>query len=220
MNRIWAAVLGLATVTALATPALADIPRDSYVLRDPTPYDVSAPGSNVIFLNRCVGGCTVHQSGSDNSTTDSSTIGGGVLSAFNGTDAEWTQIKQCMIDVFTPFNVVITDTDPGTASHLEIMIAGLGSDIGVSGAAGIAPFRCQSYQNNALVFAFANLPGQSVNDICWTAAQEIAHTWSLDHSTDAADPLTYSLFGSRRYYQDTAAQCGSWAPPRTRWAPA
>jgi MYXO-CTERM domain-containing protein len=173
----------------------------------------SVPATGIphtIFLNDCSGGCNV-TSGNTDSRTDTSTIGSGSLSAFNGGSTKWNQIVACMKDVFSPFNVTITTTDPGTADHFEIMIAGTGSQLRLgSGVLGIAPFNCSQYIPYALSFAFANDPyAGSADEICATAAQEMAHTWSLDHTVIAADPLTYYPNSSRRHYYSGDEKCGS-----------
>ncbi|MGE5187239.1 MAG: Ig-like domain-containing protein [Acidobacteriota bacterium] len=199
-------------VACLVTPALADRPRTLIIPRPRVPSQ-EAVTSNVIFLDRCASGCTLHLGG-DNSTTDSSSIvkGTSTLSAFNCGDAVWQQVKSCVAEVFAPYNVVITDVDPGTASHLEIKIAGNPCDVLPSGycnsVGGVAPATCGSYQQNALVFDFANVWNCSVDEICATAAQEIAHTWSLDHVTDKTDPMTYFAYNGVRFYHDSV-KCGS-----------
>jgi uncharacterized protein (TIGR03382 family) len=113
--------------------------------------------------------------------------------------------------VFRDFNVQIVTTRPASpASYLEIMVGGTPQQVGLSaGYGGVAPFKCQSYEANALVFDFANVYNGAVEDICATAAQEIAHTWSLDHSTDKTDPLTYYTYTARKYFDNVAQQCGS-----------
>jgi MYXO-CTERM domain-containing protein len=63
------------------------------------------------------------------------------------------------------------------------------------------------------VFDFANDPyytqeTDGPDDICATAAQEIAHTWALDHVIDATDPMTYNLATGIRQYKDNQ-KCGS-----------
>ncbi len=200
---------------ALATPAFAERPRDLTVFEQ-TPHVEGAAPYNTIFLNRCTGGCTVRP-GNTNSTTDTSSIVSAqhTLGAFPYTDDVWNQVVACMKDTFSPFNVQITDVDPGTANHFEIMVGNLPADIGLpSTYGGVSPFQCgSSYIPNSLVFDFAgvwNNPATgSVEDICSTAAQEIAHSFTLDHSTVAADPMTYFGFTGRRYFQNTSQQCGS-----------
>jgi hypothetical protein len=203
------ALAALVVVGAIAGSAHADRPITTYV---PRPADAdSTVNSNIIYLNNCEpSGCVV-RFGNDNSTTDSSSLGQGTLQAFNSGDTVWQQVVACVQDVFYPFNVQIVTTRPASGSYLEIMVAGAPQNVGMSGnIGGVAPFKCQPYQQNALVFDFANVWGGNVNDICQTAAQEIAHTWSLDHSTDAMDPMTYfTTYGGRKYYQNTNQQCGS-----------
>ena len=45
-------------------------------------------------------------------------------------------------------------------------------------------------------------------EICATAAQEVAHSWALDHVTDASDPMTYNPYSGRRHFKD-GVFCGS-----------
>ena len=178
------------------------------VWENPGNTAVGAANTNKIFMNRCAGGCIV-TSGNTDSTTNRSSIGGGQLSAFSQGDATWNNVMQCMREVFGPFNVVITDVDPGTAPHFEIMVAGQPQQIGLGGGVGgISPFTCNSYIPNSLVFVF-DVWGGNVEEICSTAAQELAHSFALDHVIDPSDPLTYFGFNGRRRFKDAQVQCGS-----------
>ena len=174
-------------------------------------------------MNPCTNGCTV-SNGNTNNQTDWSDIGQGQLSAFSKGATEWAKVMSCMRNTFSRFNVTITDVDPGTAPHLEIMVAGTGSQLGMQqGILGVADYACQgvgqgcsTFQANALVFDFANDPlyynAQAklygANDICATAAQEIAHSWALDHVVDATDPLSYNSYDGIRQFKDSQ-HCGS-----------
>ena len=92
------------------------------------------------------------------------------------------------------FGVEIVTTNPSPSPHFEIVIAGSPTNLGLSsGIGGISPFSCQQYIPNSLVFAFANISiyRNDVDEICATAAQEIAHSFALDHVIDPSDPLTY-----------------------------
>lgn len=193
------------------------------------PLATPAADTHIIFMNKCPAGCVVASGNTDN-RTDKSDIGHGTLSAFNGSASEWSMVMSCMQNTFSRFNVTISDVDPGTAPHLEVMVAGLGAQIGEpSGVLGVADFPCDpsqttscpTYIPNALVFAFANdnyyaTRGSALNnanEICATAAQEIAHTWALDHVVDASDPLTYNDYTvggviNIRQYKDNQT-CGS-----------
>jgi MYXO-CTERM domain-containing protein len=180
------------------------------------PATTPAVDTHVIFMNKCTGGCAVTSGNTDN-RTDRSDIGHGNLSAFSQSATVWNQVMTCMQSTFAQFNVTVTDVDPGTTPHMEVMVAGLGAQIGQpSGVLGIADFpcsslgNCQSFMSNALVFDFANDSYYTNNplEICSTAAQEIAHTWALDHVVDPSDPMTYNQYQGMRLYKDNQ-KCGS-----------
>ncbi len=182
---------------------------------EPATLTAPAVDSNIIFMHRCAAGnpCTVARAGSNSSTTvpDHSTIIGvsqGTLSAFSRGDAVWESTMACMREVFAPFGVTITDQDPGSQAHYEIMVGGTPGQLGFgSGTGGVSPATCGTIPSS-LVFVF-DVWGNNSNEICATAAQEIAHSWSLDHVTDASDPMTYFPFSGRRHFKDANVTCGS-----------
>jgi uncharacterized protein (TIGR03382 family) len=171
-------------------------------------------------MNPCTGGCNVKPGNTDNrSSTSDIANSNTTLTQFNQSDAVWQQVMSCMRTTFSRFNVTITDVDPGQTPHMEVMVAGVATQLLGSqgqGVGGIADFPCNQigscdpFMPNALVFAFANDPYYQgdPNEICSTAAQEIAHTWGLDHVVDASDPMTYNPFNGLRQYKDGQA-CGS-----------
>ncbi len=216
MRSLAAAVIVASTVLA-APLAFAERPRLEYVPAkiDPNRNVGMVVNSKTIFLNKCTGGCKVY-SGFTDSRTNKSSIGQGTLSAFEHGASSWSQVMSCVQDVFDRFNVTITDVDPGpTTDHFEIMVAGTPTQIGLSpGIGGIAEYSCTSpgvcskYLPDALVFAFANYYPNDPDEICAVVAQEIAHTWSLDHVSDPSDPMTYYSYSGRRQFKD-GVQCGS-----------
>jgi hypothetical protein len=216
--------LGVVVLVSLvfAAPAFAERPRSVIVPQDFAPEDIKqgAAPYNKIYLNPCLpNGCTITP-GTSNSINNRWQIGTTrTLTKFPYSDAVWQQVVSCMKDTFSPYVVEITTTDPAPANHFEIMIAGRPTDLGMSsGIGGVAPggAPCNSYINNALVFDFAAVWGTAtecdaacVEDICSTAAQEIGHAWGMDHVTENKDPMTYFGYTGRRYFQNTAAPCGS-----------
>jgi uncharacterized protein (TIGR03382 family) len=221
------AIIGV--VLAIASTASADVyygngrfglhPTRVPVADLPALNAPSAANTHIIFMNKCTGGCTI-RTGNPSSLTQTSDIPQSLssISQFNQSSTVWSQVMTCMRSTFSRFNVQIVDVDPGTSTpHLEVIVAGTGSQIGQPpGVLGIADFPCQnagqcdSFMPNALVFDFANDP-YYVSDpleICSTAAQEIAHTWALDHVVDASDPMTYNQFSGLRQFKDHQ-QCGS-----------
>src|SRR3569833_2385517 len=212
-------VLGLVALTNIAA---AERPR--LLVLDGLPPTEVAPATaayNTIFLNRCASGCAVKQ-GANDDRIDSSDIvhGSHVLTGFPYGDAAWASVMSCVRDTFSSFNVKITDVDPGTASHFEIMIGGSPGDLGFpTNVGGVSSNGCgQSYIPNALVFDFAKVWSPSattcgpacIEDICSTAAQEIGHSIGMDHSHNAADPMTYFNINTPRYFQNLAYPCVSY----------
>ena len=166
--------------------------------------------SHSIYLNRCVDGCTVVQ-GTTNATTDpaTSSLGRGMVSPFSRGDATWSTIVECMQEVFSAFNVEITETDPGAKPHFEIMFGGTPQQLGLSpNLGGVSPFSCMPYIPNSLVFVF-DVWGDDAEELCATAAQEIAHSFALDHTVEPSDPMTYFAYKGRRRFRNEQIQCGS-----------
>jgi len=192
-------------------------PRDVMVWTDVDPAAVlPAVNTNKIFLNNCKpNGCVVRSG--QTSSIDGSGFQGtwGIngtrtLTPFAASDTVWQQTVDCLKDVFSPFAVEITTTNPSPAPHFEIMIAGAPGDLGMSsGIGGVSPFNCEPYIPNSLVFDFQKVWGSDVEEICATAAQEIAHSFALDHVADASDPLTYFNYNGRRRFKDAQVACGS-----------
>lgn len=167
--------------------------------------------THTIFMHRCVGAsCTVAQ-GNTNATAEpaKSSLGHGVLSPFSQGDETWNKVVACMKEVYAPFNVEITESDPGAAPHFEIMVGGKPQELGMSaGIGGVSPFSCVPYIPNSLVFVF-DVWGNDPEELCATAAQEIAHSFAIDHSTEPSDPMTYFPYKGRRHYMNAQVQCGS-----------
>lgn len=231
MRSTVAVLLGLAASASVAT---ADKGHMTYYDRAgggrfglyiPSPEKVipqpPAANTHIIFMNKCTGGCIVSKTGQDDNRVERSSILSANLTAFSQNATVWNQVMTCMQQTFAQFNVTVTDVDPGQTIHLEVLVAGTGAQAGQGqGVLGVAPFNCSGVGNcasflpNALVFDFANDPYYTNKplEICSTAAQEIAHTWGLDHVVDYSDPMTYNSFPNNvqgmRFYKDNQ-KCGS-----------
>ncbi|MCP4447289.1 MAG: hypothetical protein GY811_18360 [Myxococcales bacterium] len=184
---------------------------------DSSMVDVAEPNqhtSNIIFLNKCEGGCTVYPGNDDSRSNTSSVVAGTLgqtafISEFAYGQQEWDEIVDCVTRVYEPYGIVITDQDPGgNVSHFEAIVAGTDDEINTS-AGGIAPASC-GVINNAITFSFANQGGASgLSQMCWTVAQETAHAFGLDHEFLCSDPMTYlSDCGFDKTFQDINAPCG------------
>ncbi len=199
----------------LATPF--ERPQGTYRFIDPGLPTTSGDGvaaagvSNVIYLNNCKpNGCQVTP-GNDNSTTNRSSIPdqASTVAAWTYSDAVWTQVVDCVRQTYAPFGVKIVSDRPPTGDYHMAIVAGVPQNVQMQqGVGGVSPFSC-GYIPNAISFSFAGVYGPNVDDICWTVAQETAHSWGLDHKFDNRDPMTYLRSGpSRKTFQNMAGACG------------
>ena len=193
--------------------------------------------SPIIYLERCRGGCIVHGGGADDAKAYTSSIpppGDSAIGEFeNGmgqtgaaADAEWNAVVQCVKEVYSPFAAVVTDVKPvgSTGYHMGI-VAGVPQSIGLgNGILGISSgSSCGTPKDNGVTFSFANAHGgmgqDRIWDLCWTVAQETAHTYSLDHAFEFADhmsacndAMTYRRdCGGEKFFRNLTTTCGEGA---------
>jgi len=193
------------------------------------PTATAATAAPILFLNRCVGGCVIHRGGDDARTSTSSIpdpdgVTGQTdftLTEFNGTQAEWDAVVKCVKEVYSPYDLTITETRPVGQPYNEEVIAGSDFELKVQ-AGGISPGHgaCAPY-NYVMSFTFANQwnGGQRVFDICRVAAQESGHAYGLDHSFSTIDgisacndPMSYrGDCGGQRFFRNVDFKCGEYA---------
>lgn len=222
-----------AVVLALLASSASAAPPGRITVIQPPP--VEADVSNVIYLERCRGGCRITSAGVNDAANNVSSIpppGTYNLSEFentagqNGTaaDAEWGMIVQCLKEVYSPYAVTVTDVKPTSGTFHVAVVAGnppeVGFDFSVLGVAPLAQ-NCAAL-DNVMSFSFANAHMQTevqnrVFNICWTAAQESAHAFGLDHEFEFVkdgrsacnDPMTYRFdCGGQKFYRNAFARCG------------
>ena len=132
---------------------------------------------------------------------------------YAGTTAQWTQVVDCVKQTYAPFDVqIVTSARPRGNYHMAI-VAGHARRRAVQGRAslGVSPFSC-GYIPNAISFSFANEDADNIDEICWTVAQETAHSWGLDHKFDNRDPMTYLRRVRRvKSFQNQAGSCGEYS---------
>ncbi|MBA3397343.1 MAG: Ig-like domain-containing protein [Deltaproteobacteria bacterium] len=196
-------------------------PQPTYVVQDPglpvLQGDAvhAAPNfSNVIYLNNCKagGGCRINPGGNNSTSlipTSSIPDVQSTVQPFAYSDAVWQQVVACVKQSYAAFAVEVTDVRPTSGNYHMAIVAGVPQDVQMQqGVGGVSPFSC-GYIPNAVSFSFANIYGGSVDDICWTVAQETAHSWGLDHKFDNRDPMTYLSSGpSRKVFQNSPGACG------------
>ena len=124
-------------------------------------------------------------------------------------DASWAQLLECMRALYLPFDVEVTDVDPGDSPHSEVVVSGHPTDIGMSnGVGGVAPMMCEAIPN-AVSFAFPETYGDDPIGICEAAGQESAHAFGLDHELLCSDIMTYNFCGTKSFV-DEDSECGEY----------
>jgi len=169
--------------------------------------------SKIIYLDRCIGGCTITPGTEDARASTSGLVDGTTyLSEFQWGDTTWNEVVACLRDIYKPFDVEITETDPSPMFHHRAIIAGTNTEFGDMSILGVAPLYSNGSvciaANNVISFTLANSHTNNAQYICETAAQEMAHAFGLDHEHDCHDPMTYLPGCSPKYYRDASFDCG------------
>jgi len=208
-----------------------DTPAEQFTAHAGTP-------SRILYLNRCMGGCVVHGGPINDAKTDTSSIPAGpgpftIGEYSESAPGEWASLVKCVQEVYSPFNVMVTDVKPTDGTWNEAIVGGVSADLGLGAdILGIAPLAGDcSAQDNAISFSFANAhpPQQHVFNVCWTVAQESAHVYGLDHEymfADGAyggsacnDPMTYRTdCGGEKFFRNHPAACGEFTSRPCRCA--
>ncbi|HEY5922493.1 MAG TPA: Ig-like domain-containing protein [Kofleriaceae bacterium] len=165
--------------------------------------------SRIVYMNK--NGVTLSP-GNNDARTNRSTIvtQTTTFAAWNTSAANWSTVMTCMRDLFSRFDVQIVDTDPGNVPHMEAVFGGSPTQVGMpNNVAGVSPFTLDCVViENSVVFTFTGAFTFTPREACEIMAQEVAHSYGLDHELLAADPMTYLPYTGNRSFQDTAAQCG------------
>lgn len=94
--------------------------------------DGPACPSKVVYLNRA-GGTFTHGANDNSSTNVSAVIEQGAspktLAAPAIAAADWTAVRACLDNRFAPFRITFTETDPGPAEHVELVVVGGTADL-------------------------------------------------------------------------------------------
>ncbi len=165
--------------------------------------------SRVVYLNR--NGVTVTPGSNDSRVNRSSvTTQQASIEPWVVSSTTWTGTVTCLREIFAPFDITFTETDPGNVAHLEAVFGGSPAQLGLPPrVAGVSPFSTScAIVEHSMVFTFTNVVPQDARVICEIQAQEIAHSYGLDHELLASDPMTYLSHNGKRSFQNQDAACG------------
>ncbi len=191
---------------------------DKGKLRSPLIEGVDFQGtdiSRIIYLEKCAGGCIIDPGPEDariNSSSILERVGSptAAVSEFRHDDETWQAVLDCVKTLYAPYDVEVTDVDPGpNVFHHKAIVAGYWEEINYEYAiGGVAPSICFP-RNNAISFTFANQMSNPLY-ICSVVGQETAHAFGLEHSYNCSDPLTYLGACGRQFFRDEPAPCGEY----------
>jgi hypothetical protein len=165
--------------------------------------------SRTIYLNK--NGITLSPGANDSATNRSTVVTQQTaVPAWNVSASVWSSTVSCIREVFAPFNLTITETDPGSVPHIEAVFGGSAALLGQpSNLAGVSPFTADcAVIESSIVFAFMGALPADPRLACEVMAQEIAHSYGLDHVMVASELMTYLPFEGRRWFQNMNASCG------------
>jgi hypothetical protein len=167
--------------------------------------------SKIIYLNHT--GITLAPGDDDSRTNHSSIITSQrSVPAWNTSSANWAATVACMKDMFSRWDVTVTDVNPGNVPHMEAVFGGSPGNIGMQqGVGGVSPFTedCAVIENS-IVFTFTNVFPDDPQTVCEVMAQEVAHSYGLDHEMLASDPMTYLQYNGKRTFKDQTVSCGEY----------
>jgi uncharacterized protein (TIGR03382 family) len=177
---------------------------------NPAPAATARAGSRVVYLNR--DGAVLWPGDANDAPNQTSTIvtEPTSISPWDIDEDTWAETLACVREIYRPFDVTITDEDPGDAPHMEAIFGGHPNDVGLpDNVAGVSPFTTDCAMiEDSIVFTFTDVMPDNARTMCEVMAQEIAHSYGLDHEMLASDPMTYLDYAGERTFQDVDAPCG------------
>ena len=165
--------------------------------------------SRTIYLNR---DGVILMPGDNDSRADRSSVvtSPTLITPWDIDDDTWDDTVACMKNMYARFDVTVTDVDPGSTPQIEAVFGGHPNDVGLpDNVAGVSPFTtdCSTIENS-IVFTFTDVLPDDAQLMCEVMAQEIAHSYGLDHEMLASDPMTYLDYNGDRTFKDQMAPCG------------
>ena len=176
-----------------------------------------AEAGGIIYVNRCIGDCTVTP-GLDDAINGKSSIPSqpSTLTEFMQGDAAFNATVACLRGLFASYDVTVTATNPGAVARRELMLAGNASQLSVGATLGIAPSSGDGTAlDNVIAFTFANDIGADVDTLCWVGAAQIAFVYGLEPEYYCPDITGYATSCGLKSFADHDAPCGTYSAETT-----
>jgi hypothetical protein len=178
---------------------------------DATPCTPPTTAPIVVFLDRAGGTWTA---GPTDSRTNVSAIvdQATVVPAWTVAEASWTTLMACVRQKFKPFHVQVTDVDPGTATHLEIVLTPGNAQLFVGGSTSVAPSVC-TLVPNSVAFVSATYAEANLDNGCAGVASVVGYSLGLESVTTCPDAMSFPQTScATAGFTNVALPCGYSAP--------
>jgi hypothetical protein len=172
-----------------------------------------AIGMDLLYVNRCAGGCSL-KAGADDAVQRKSSIlnQDSTIPPFPYDDAAFADTVTCVRSVLAPYDVNVVTVDPGALPRREVILAGSSSDVEVApGVLGTAPWANGTPIGNVIAFALAEEIGDSVDRLCWITAQQFGTLYGLDHEYHCPEIMSYLTGCGTKTFTNIVAACGEFA---------
>ncbi|MBA3464843.1 MAG: hypothetical protein H0T46_33225 [Deltaproteobacteria bacterium] len=176
-------------------------------------WTVAARAETIVYLSRdgvdLRPGRNNSHAGTSSLIEEPATIG-----PWETTPEVWAETVACVREVYAPFAVTITEEEPGNVPYIQAVFGGSPLDLDMPRSyAGISPFRGDcSVIERSIVFAFTDILPPDAQTVCHTIAQEIGHSFGLDHVLMDSDPMSTAHKPGKRAFVDQDAACGEGKP--------
>ena len=172
-----------------------------------------ARATDLVYVNRCVGGCFV-TGGVDNAQNEVSSliIGMHSFSPYSYPDTTFDNTVACIRQKLQPFDFEVVTTKPSVPHH-QIILAGAASDGGFApGTQAIAPYSPGVVKTNAIAFVLSNDVGGDAAVNCWYAAQQLGSMHGLDTEYYCPDLMGVlpTCDVTAKAFTDVDAPCGDY----------
>jgi hypothetical protein len=182
--------------------------------------------AELLYLNFSDGMETIFHAELDDAPKNQSSIGGAApFPAFSwpslvdgsNTRTELARLVARRVhEIFLPYNVLVTTARPAAGPYTMVIIGGGPADLGFdTRVGGLAYLDCGNVQPSNVVFAFPAALRGSLHGLVVTIAQEAAHAFGLEHTTNPRDIMHPRLDPAQAEFPDQESpifgehHCGS-----------
>lgn len=126
------------------------------------------------------------------------------------------EVMTCVAHVLAPYDVTVTDVDPGSAEHMSVVLTTEPRHVGLpSGTRAAAPTGC-GLMPNGLAWVFSSRLSSSGVLNCMAVLSEVGHLAGLEHVLGCDDAMSEApgcdLEEPTRRYTDQELPCGIVGP--------